>query len=90
MLQKSIYFIGQVGSDAGGWYIGADGKIHRVPGWNPEAMNEVAAALNIVRYSNLVKNSHFSSQIMKEALNFAQGQLGEHIKDGGVVVVNSH
>ena len=37
----NIYFIGQRGSDAGGWYIGPDGKIHRIPGWNPEAMVEL-------------------------------------------------
>lgn len=87
-MTNNIYFIGHVGSDAGGWYIGSDGKIHRVPGWNPEAMSEIAAALSIVRYSSLVKNPHFSQQVMKEAVGFAQKQLGEHLKEGGIVVVN--
>ena len=87
-MANNIYFIGPVGTDAGGWYIGSDGKIHRVPGWNPDAMSEIAAALNIVRYSNLVKSAHFNQQIMKDAVGFAQKQLGEHVKDGGIVVVN--
>lgn len=89
-MSKNIYFIGQFGSDAGGWYIGSDGKIHRVPGWNPEAMSDLASAVSIIRYTNLVKNAGFSSQIMKEVVGFAQKQLGEHIKDGGIVVINGH
>ncbi|MDN3655388.1 hypothetical protein QWZ08_07120 [Ferruginibacter paludis] len=89
-MSKNIYFIGQLGSDAGGWYIGADGKIHRVPGWNPEAMTDLAAAVHVIRYANLVKTAGFGSQIMKEAVGFAQKQLAEYVKDGGIVVISGH
>lgn len=36
MESKAIIVFGNVGSDAGYWYLGADGKIHHVPGWDPE------------------------------------------------------
>ena len=32
------------GGDGGGIYIGADGKIHRIPPWNPDVMKELKAA----------------------------------------------
>lgn len=89
-VSKNIYFIGQFGTDAGGWYIGADRKIHRIPGWNPEQMVEFAAAVNIIRHANLIKDTKFNSLIMKEVVGFAQKQLGEYVKEGGVIVVNGH
>ena len=44
-----IIFIGPVGSDAGGWYIRPDGKVHRVPGWNPEQMRDLQNAVSALR-----------------------------------------
>ena len=35
---RPIVIFGNVGSDAGYWYLGADGKIHHVPGWDPETI----------------------------------------------------
>ena len=89
MEPKNIYFIGRFGTDAGGWYIGADGKIHRIPGWNPESMIELTAALSIIRVANQIKDERFNSSIMKEAYGFAQKQLGEHLSEGGILVVNA-
>jgi len=36
MEARPILVWGNVGGDAGYWYLGSDGKIHHVPGWNPE------------------------------------------------------
>lgn len=90
MKSQNIYFIGQYGTDAGGWYLGADGKIHRIPGWNPESMVELTAALSIIRIANQIKDARFNSEIMKEAYGFAQKQLGDHMNEGGILVVNGH
>ncbi|HEY8869219.1 MAG TPA: hypothetical protein VIM30_07485 [Candidatus Limnocylindrales bacterium] len=43
-----LFFFGGFGSDAGGWYIGADGKIHKVPGWNPEQVVELARLVSVL------------------------------------------
>lgn len=43
-MQDSVIIVfGNIGSDAGYWYLGADGKIHRVPGWNPDTRAAFAA-----------------------------------------------
>jgi len=47
----NIVVFGHIGSDAGYWVIGPDGKLHHVGGWNPEAIAEVSASLNIIRES---------------------------------------
>lgn len=43
MEARPIVIFGNVGSDAGYWYLGADGKIHHVPGWNPETLKAFKA-----------------------------------------------
>lgn len=90
MKAQNIYFVGQYGTDAGGWYIGPDGKIHRVIGWNQESMIDLAAVLSVIRIANQIKDARFNSEIMKEAFGFAQKQLGDHLSEGGIVVVNGH
>ena len=52
---QRILFIGHIGSDAGGWYIGADGKIHRVPGWNPEQLKDLTHAVTALRAVSQIK-----------------------------------
>lgn len=42
MDSRPIIIFGNIGSDAGYWYLGADGKIHHVPGWNPETREAFA------------------------------------------------
>jgi len=84
----NIYFIGPgVGTDAGGWYIGPDGKIHRVPGWNPEAMLDLARAVSIIRQAGQLKTPGLADATIKSVMDFAQKQIAEHVKDGGVLVV---
>ena len=43
MEARPIVIFGDIGSDAGYWYLGSDGKIHHVPGWNPETMKAFKA-----------------------------------------------
>lgn len=81
-----IYF-GGVGTDAPGWYIGPDGKIHPIPGWNPEAFHEVGRALHIVREGALLKTPGLAESTIRHALEFAQKELKTHVKDGGVLVI---
>jgi hypothetical protein len=81
-----IMFIGQVGTDAGGWYIGSDGKIHRIPGWNPEGMADVAHALNVLRAAAQIKTPGVAEAAIKSVLEFAHKELGAHAKEAVIVV----
>ena len=83
----NIYFIGRVGSDAGGWYIGSDGKIHRIPGWNPEAMLEVTHAINVIREAGQLKTPGLADAALKGVMEFAQKELATHVQGGGVLVI---
>jgi hypothetical protein len=84
----NIYFLSfRGGTDAGGWYIGADGKIHRIPGWNPEAMLELGHALNVIHEAGQLKTPGLADAAVKSVMDFAQKQLGEHLKSGGVLVL---
>ncbi|MCC6537802.1 MAG: hypothetical protein IT162_09650 [Bryobacterales bacterium] len=82
-----IIFIGG-GTDAGGWYIGPDGKIHRIPGWNPEAMADLSAALTVLKVGSRIKAKGVADRAIKSVLALAQKELGEYAgKEGGAIVV---
>jgi hypothetical protein len=74
------------GTDGGGWYIGPDGKIHRFPGWNPDAVKEMTHALNVIREAGHLKTPGLADHAIKSVMDFVQKELGQHMKDGGVVV----
>jgi hypothetical protein len=82
-----LYFIGNVGSDAGGWYIGADGKIHRIPGWNPEAIRELGHAVSVIREAGQLKTPGLADAAIKSVMDFVQREVGGQLKGGGVLVV---
>jgi hypothetical protein len=81
-----IIFIGG-GTDAGGWYIGADGKIHRIPGWNPEQMVDLSHALGALREISQIKANGISERLTAGVLDMVKKELGGHVKEGDVLVV---
>lgn len=86
----NMYFMGPgIGTDAGGWYIGRDGKIHRVPGWNPESMTDLSRAVSVIRAAAQLKAPGLAEGILKTGLlEFAFKEVATHVKDGGVLVMN--
>ena len=82
----NIYF-GPIGSDAGGIYIGADGKIHRIPGWNPEAMLDLSRSLRVLGQAALIKQAGLSDKVIDSVHGFAMKELETHVKGGGVFVI---
>lgn len=82
-----IYFIGGAFTDAGGWWIGSDGKIHRIPGWNPEAMVEVSHAINVIREAGQLKTPGLAEATIQDVLDFVQKELAANVKENSVVVL---
>jgi hypothetical protein len=78
---------GHIGSDAGYWYIGADGKIHRFPGWAPDAMSELSRAAVILGESAQLKTSRLGDATVKAMSDFITSEFNTHLKDGGVLVL---
>lgn len=82
-----IFFAGSPFTDAGGIYIGPDGKIHRVPGWNPEAISELGRAVSILGTAVQLKNPALAHGVTSSVLDFAQKELKTHMEGGGVLVL---
>ena len=78
-----IIILGHIGSDAGYWYIGADGKIHHAPGWNPDAMAEFDAALAVMKNAAQLKQSGLAESVVKSVLPFVQNQINTYFKGAG-------
>lgn len=84
-----MIFIGRVGSDAGGWFIGADGKIHPVPGWAPEQFADLSHAVSALRHVSRIKNPEFTRQLASTLHGLLSQELAGHIKEGDVIVFES-
>lgn len=83
-----LFFGGGFGTDAGGWYIGPDGKIHRVPGWNPEAVLDLGHMVTAILEIGQLKNHALVDQTLRGGiLDAAFKEIGTHLKDGGVLVL---
>ena len=78
-----IIIIGHIGSDAGYSYIGSDGKIHHVPGWNPEAMLEFDAALATIRSASQLKAPGIADGVLKSVLPYVQAQVKTYFGAAG-------
>jgi hypothetical protein len=76
-----------IGTDGGGWYIGKDGKIHRIPGWNPEELKDVANLLGALRNVSQIKTAGLAERLSAELHDAVAKQLGGHIQAGDVVVL---
>ena len=79
----NMYFISSGGfTDAGGFAI-VNGKIVRIPGWNPEAMHDLVHAVNVITEAAHFKTPGLREVAMKQVMEFAQKEFAEHIKGGG-------
>lgn len=83
----NIVVFGHIGSDAGYWVIGPDGKLHHVGGWNPEVIAEVSASLNIIREATRLRTPGLAQAAIKSVIGFAEKELGQQFKEGGVIVM---
>lgn len=82
------------GTDAPGIMIVPDGhggyKIVRVPGWNPEQMVELGAALEVVSGAGRLKHPEVSQALLKNVSKLVESELAPAMKEAGghtVVVV---
>jgi len=87
----SIIIVG--GTDGPGIQLVPDGHggytIKRIPGWNPEAMAELADSLTVMNAASRLKSPGVAEQVFKSVGQLVQKQLGEHVGGGNVVVVRA-
>ncbi len=79
------------GTDGPGIQIVSDGhggiKIVRVPGWNPEAMAELAAGLKVITAASRLKTAGLAEQAIKAVSGLVDKQLGDHVGAANIVVL---
>lgn len=88
---ESITIIG--GTDAPGIQIVPDGHggyvIKRIPGWNPEAMRELANSLQVVTAASRLKTAGLAEATIKSVGAIIEKQLGEHVAGANIVVMHA-
>jgi hypothetical protein len=86
----SIIIVG--GTDAPGIQLVPDGhggwKIVRIPGWNPEAMVDLANGLAVISAASKLKAPGLAQQVINAVGSFVQKQIGEHAPGASVVVMH--
>jgi len=84
---KRLVFLGPIGSDAGGWFIGPDGKIHRFPGWNPEQLRDVSHALRGLRELSQIKTPGVAERAASLLMDTIRKEMEGHLTEGDVLVL---
>jgi hypothetical protein len=59
------------GGDGGFWMIGADGKLHWVPPWDPEISRDLGVATSLAALSAQVKDTVARTQLIGLARDIA-------------------
>ena len=65
------------GGDGGFFVLGADGKLHWVPPWNPEVTRDIGLAASLSSLATKYKDG----AIQKQMLGLAEGLASLHAKD---------
>ena len=60
-------------------FVDANGKIHivRVPGWNPEIMQEITSAVKVISLASQIENQRISEQFLKLGESVIQSRSRE-------------
>ena len=86
-ISRLMFFGPGVGTDAGGWYIGPDGKIHRVPGWNPEQMVDLVNAVEGFRRVSQIKAPGVADRLNATLFEVVSKEASQHLNQGDILVV---
>jgi hypothetical protein len=83
--------LGHIGSDAGYWLIGPDGKMHHVGGWQIEEMTDLKNAVNALRDAVQIREPGVAEAITKAIVPFVEQALTKNLKgdvaEKGIIVV---
>ncbi|HEV2360125.1 MAG TPA: hypothetical protein VGS21_00330 [Acidimicrobiales bacterium] len=82
-----IVIAGHLGSDGGYTWIDGEGGIHVVPGWSPEAVEELRSLVAIAQEATMLKTPGVAESIVKTVYGHIQKELPDHVQDGGVLIL---
>ena len=82
----NVAYLGNYGSDAGGWYIGPDGKIHHFEGWGVDRLSDVRVAVAILDLAAKFKNPALAEAVTAHLGEFVQKEVGAFAGNGRAVL----
>src|SRR5262245_36350774 len=71
------------GGDAGGIFTGTDGKVHRVPPWNPEIVSQLKAVKSLTLAASQIRDTELAKQVAT-----LSERLCEHVVPQAVKIAN--
>jgi len=78
------------GTDAGGYIIkivGGKVVIEKVPGWDPLALAELSAALDVLKAATKFRTPGLREAAAQSVMAFTQKELGQHVTGNTVLVM---
>jgi hypothetical protein len=86
-MSHTITFVG--GTDAPGFelvFTPHGVKVHRVIGWEIDQLTEIKNVIGILQQAGVLKTPGLAEKVAAPLVEIVQKQLGEHMKEGGVLV----
>jgi hypothetical protein len=82
--------VGHIGSDAGYWYFGADGKLHHVGGWQAEEMADLRNAVSALQDAIQIREPGVAEGVAKAVMPLVERALSKNIQgeaEKGIIIV---
>lgn len=82
--------IGHIGSDAGYWYFGSDGKLHHVGGWQVEEMADLRNAIAALQGAIQIREPGVAEAVAKAVVPLVERALSKNIHgeaEKGIIIV---
>jgi hypothetical protein len=76
-----MILIGGAGTDGGG-YIIVNGKLKKIPGWNPEELSELSHAVRALSAVSRMKTPGLADNIASEISTFVAKEVARHAPQG--------
>ena len=72
------------GGDAGGIYIGTDGKVHRIPPWNPEILVQLRAVKSLTAAVTQIHDTGLAKEVSTLSERLSKNVIPQAAKVAGV------
>jgi hypothetical protein len=72
--------------DGGGFWIDAQGHIHRIPPWNPEALRDIDLAASLYAHADSIKSREIRADLQALAAKLVAAHVGEIQRSVGQAV----
>ncbi len=77
------------GGDAGGIFIGTDGKVHRIPPWNPEIVTQFKAVKSLTAAVSHIRDAELAKEVSTVTERLCERVVQQATKIAGVTLTET-